>query len=88
MQVMCTTPFPIVGDENVPFPAVMDIDTVTVIEQGKGYSWYELRRFGKEFLYRADHFAILPEKDAGEIEDAEKEVIIPAPALYGNEHTH
>ena len=86
---MCTTPFPVYeGDENFPLPAVMDIDTVTVIEEGKGYTWYELERFGREFLYRADHFSILPEKDADEIADEEKEAIVPAPALYGHEHEH
>jgi hypothetical protein len=80
MKVMCIQAFEYYkGFEDIPLPVVTDVDEVTGIEEMYGYKFYELKRFGKEPLYRADHFAIIPDADADEIEDAEKEAIVPSP---------
>jgi hypothetical protein len=72
----------------VPRPEVGDIDIVTSELELNGDIYYSLQRFDYDLMYLAKLFAVLPDEDGDEIEDTEKEAIVPAPALYGNEHTH
>ena len=48
---------------NKPRPSVGDIDTVTDEVKFFGYVYYELERFGKDSLYAAECFAILPDAE-------------------------
>lgn len=75
------------GDEDCPLPSVGD-EFVAMEVFYEGYTWFELDGFSKEVLFNPSYFSILPDVTADEIEDAEKEAIVPAPCLYGNEHLH
>lgn len=80
MEVMCVKPFPdLKGGEDVSFPKVGDKDIVITAEESKGFTWYELERFGPEIVYRADHFATLPNEDSELIEEGVYEAIVPNP---------
>jgi hypothetical protein len=69
-------------------------DTLTVKDKYKSpccngsHEVYDFEEYDLLKAFDARCFAILPDADADEIEDAQKEAIVPAPSLYGNEHLH
>lgn len=74
MRVMLVKPFTDVSNEckNAPRPEVGDIDEVTDSgKDHKGDLYYFLARFGRDYAYKANLFATLPDTPAEVIEETE-----------------
>lgn len=64
--------------EPMPNPEVGDIDTVIEVVEPKTITgtYYALERFGKNNLFNAKNFAILPDQSADQMSEEKHEAII------------
>jgi hypothetical protein len=72
MKVMCVKPFNAPESKGKPKPEVGDEDVVENTSTVFGITYYALVRFG-ELMYKADHFATLPDQPADELNEKEQE---------------
>jgi hypothetical protein len=72
MRVMCVIAFTEPASLNKPRPEVGDEDIVTEVVEVFCLEYYELERFG-DLLYKAEHFAVLPDAPAEVVEETEFE---------------
>ena len=70
MRVICVMPFTEPASQNKARPCVGDEDIVTDVIEAFGFDYYELQRFG-DILYKAEHFAILPDAEPATVTEEE-----------------
>lgn len=78
-KVICVKPFTDTqqGMENAPRPEVGDVDVVSNVFKGYGYTYYILERFAEDNGYRVDHFATIPDATAEEMQEEEDFIYEP-----------